>query len=265
MAHVEEEIERYLSQLNDNDTVENEQQEMIRMSDELKSRITYLQARLEQLQSQKKLLEKLERDTLAPADLNAKVMKSKDGFLPAYNVQSMVDNDTHFILSCEATDYPTDFHSLEENATTLKEQLSIVPQTYLADGGYANEEQIRALEQQGITCIVPFPKEPERKKMERAHGIAFSYDENSDCFTCSQGKKLLLIKKSKMYNHYYKRYQCKNYGDCAVKQYCTQSKTGRTMYKRVDAEWIEAYKEKLKTTTFKQQLKARKCTVEHPF
>ena len=67
------------------------------------------------MQSQKGVLEKLGCETLTPADPDANVMKSKDGFYPAYNLQSMVDNDTHFILSCEVTDYPTDYFSLEEN------------------------------------------------------------------------------------------------------------------------------------------------------
>jgi hypothetical protein len=142
-------------------------------------------------------------------------MKTKDGFLPAYNVQTTVDNDSHFITSCEVTDYPNDFHSLEENANTLKEQLDIVPETYLADGGYANEEQIQSLENKGIECIVSFPDEPESKKVQRDNGVTFTYDEKADCFKCSQGKTLFLVDKNcKKRNHFYNKYQCKECDDC---------------------------------------------------
>ena len=265
-ARIEKEIERYLNQLNENDAAENEQEEMLATSDELKREISYLKKQVEELGSQKELLEALGRESLAPSDPEAKVMKTKDGFLPAYNVQSTVDNASHFITSCEVTDYPNDFHSLEENASKLKEQLDIVPDIYIADGGYSNEEQIKTLESQGIECIVSFPSEPESKKVQRDNGIRFTYDEKLNCFHCSQGKALVLIEENcPKGNHLYNIYQCKECSGCAVKQHCTTSKTGRTISRRVDGEWINEYKEKSKTKEFKEKFKTRKCVVEHPF
>jgi hypothetical protein len=263
---VEKEIERYLTQLNENDAIENEQEEMLASSDALKNKIDYLQKQVERLDSQRKLLELLGRESLAPADPEAKIMKTKDGFLPAYNVQTTVDNNSHFITSCEVTDHPNDYHSLEENANTLKEQLNIVPEVYTGDGGYANEEQIKSLEEQGIECIVPFPDEPENKKVQRDNGIRFTYDEETDCFKCSQGKTLIVIQKNcKRGNHLYNVYQCKECNECPVKQHCTTSETGRTISRRVDGEWLNNHKEKSKTKEFKEKSKTRKCVVEHPF
>ena len=209
LAQAEKEIERYFSQLNENDAVENEQAEMLASSNELENRIACLQKEVETLLSQKQLLETIGRESLAPADPDARVMKTKDGFLPAYNIQTTIDNDSHFLTTCEVTDYPNDFHSLEENADTLKDQLDIVPETYLADGGYANEEQIQSLEKKEIECIIPFADEPESKKVQRDNGIVFTYDEKTDCFNCSQGKKLVLVeKKRKKKNHFFSKYQC---------------------------------------------------------
>ena len=266
IAQIEKEIDRYLNQLDEQDVIENEQEEKLTIAQSLESKIAYLSEKVEKLQSQKELLEMLDRESLAPFDPAAKVMKTKDGFLPAYNVQTTVDNDSHFIMSCEVTDYPNDFHSLEENAQTLKEQLDIVPQEYLADAGYANEEQIQSLETQGIECVVSFPKEPERKKIEQENGIKFTYDEKEDYFVCTQGKKLLLVDKNcKKKRHFYNKYQCKECKQCLVKQYCTTSKTGRIIYRRLAGEWLKNYKEKSKTSAFKAKFRRRKCAVEHPF
>jgi transposase len=266
LAQAEKEIERYFSKLNENDALENEQEEMLATSDELKQQIADLQKQVATLQSQKALLEGLDRQSLAPADPGARVMKTKDGFLPAYNIQTTVDNDSHFITSCETTDYQNDFHSLEENVHTLKEQLDIVPKICLADGGYANEEQIQSLEKQGIECIVPFADEPESKKIQQDNGVTFTYDEKADCFHCSQGKTLSLVERNcKKKKHFFNKYQCKKCNECPVKQYCTTSKTGRTMYRRLNGEWLNNYKEKSKTKEFKQKFKKRKCVVEHPF
>jgi hypothetical protein len=248
LAQAEKEIERYFTQLNDNDAIENEQEEMLASSNELKQQIADLQQQVETLQSQKELLERLDRESLAPADPAARIMKTKDGFLPAYNVQATVDNDSHFMMTCEVTDYPNDFHSLEENADTLKAQLDIVPETDLADGGYANEEQIQSLETQGIECIVPFPDEPESKKVQRDNGVTFTYDDKADCFQCSQGKTLLLVERNcKKRNHFFNKYQCKECSECTVRQHCTTSKIGRIIYRRINGEWLNSYKEKLKT------------------
>jgi len=267
LANVEKEIERYLSQLNENDIVENEQEDMIAISEALKEQIAALQNQVTELKSQKEMLKSHDSHFLSPVDPNAKVMKNKEGgFYPAYNVQNIVDNDTHFILASEATDHPTDYDSLEENMITLQKELDIIPEICLADGGYSNEEQIQSLEKQGIECVVPFQEETEKQKLDREHGITFTYDQNSDSFTCSQGQKLVLIQKNrKMKNHYYKKYQCKKCDECPVKQHCTTAEKGRTISKRQDEQWLIAYKEKLKTKKYKNLIKKRKSIVEHPF
>jgi len=266
LEQVEKEIERYFTQLKENDAIENEQSEMLETSNELQHQIADLQRQVEELQSQRNLLTTLDCEALVLADPAAKVMKTKDGFLPAYNVQTTVDNDSHFIMSCEATDYPTDFHLLEENVNTLKEQLDIKPEICLADGGYANEEQIQSLEKQGVECIVYFQDEPESKKVQRDNGINFIYNEKTDSFNCSQGKTLLLVLKNcKRKNHFYNKYQCKECGQCPLKQHCTVSKTGRIIYRRLNGNWLNNYKVKSKTKEFKDKFRIRKCVVEHPF
>ncbi|MDR0206099.1 MAG: IS1182 family transposase, partial [Bacteroidales bacterium] len=267
LTHAEKEIERYLSQLSENDTVEEEQADMLAKSEELKSQIDFLENQIQELKSRKNTLEKAGEEWLSPTDSDARLMKSKNGFMPAYNIQCTSDNESHFITTCEVTNYQNDYHSFKENATTLKEQLDIVPDTYLADGGYANEEDIQSLEEQGVECIVPFQNENESKKIEEAeNGIFFTYDEKSDSFECSQGKTLSLIQKNqKKRQRLYNKYQCKQCSKCPVKQYCTKSKKGRILYRRINGEWLNLYKEKLKTKEFKEKFKLRKCVIEHPF
>jgi hypothetical protein len=41
--------------------------------------------------------------------------------------------------------------------------------------------------------------------------------------------------------------------------------TGRIIYRRINDEWLNSYKEKLKTKEFKEKFKLRKCVVGHPF
>jgi transposase len=121
LAQAEKKMERYLSALAQNDALEDEQAEMLEVKKELSSEIAGLQGQVEELKAQKTLLETLDRESLAPADPEVKIMKTKDGFLPSYNVQTTVDNASRPITSCETTDNPNDFHSLEENIDALKD------------------------------------------------------------------------------------------------------------------------------------------------
>ena len=271
MEQLEIQLEKYLTQLQDNDTVESVEEQLSELSSELGvepallEKIAKLQEQVQSLEQQKQLLEKLGRDQLAPSDPEAKIMKSKEGFYPAYNVQSIVDTKHHMIAQLDVTDQPNDYHSLESNIEALKDQLGITPETVLADKGYANEDQIQSLETNGTRCIVPFPEQaPDQKQIDA--GITFEYDKKKDCFRCSKGQVLhlkdkKLIKRGKPYS----RYQGKNCNECPLKSSCTKSKIGRVIYRRLDNEWLLKYKEKLKTKEFKEMILLRKNYVEHPF
>jgi len=85
LVNVEKERDLYLSQINENDAIENEQENLLAMSEELKENITFLQNQVEELQSQKKSLETAGRQWMSPTDTEAKLMKSKERVIPAYN------------------------------------------------------------------------------------------------------------------------------------------------------------------------------------
>ena len=271
MEQLESQLDKYLSQLNDNDTVESVEEQLSELSNELGiepallEKIAKLQEQVQTLEEQKQLLEKMGRDSIAPADPEAKIMKSKEGFYPAYNVQSTVDDKNHMIAQMDVTDHPNDYHDLESNMNALKEQLGITPETVLADKGYANEDQIQSLEESGIKCIVPFPENaPDQNQIDA--GITFEYDKKNDCYRCSQGQILTLKDKNLIKNHkVYNRYQGKDCGECPLKSKCTKSKIGRVIARRLDNEWLLKYKEKLKTKEYKEKIKLRKNYVEHPF
>lgn len=271
MEQLEAQLEKYLTQFQENDIVESVEEQLFTLSEELGvepallEKIASLQSKIEKLESDKLLLETLGRESLAPADPDAKIMKTKEGFMPAYNVQSVIDHKHHMIGLMDVTDEPIDYPCIEKNTDALKEQIGIVPEELLADKGYANEDQIQTLEQNNIRCIVPFP-EPAVNQKQIDAGITFEYDKTDDCYRCSQGQTLPskakhVIKKNKPYA----AYQGKNCLQCPLKSQCTTSKKGRIIYRRKDNQWLLAYKEKLKTPQYKKACKERKNFVEHPF
>ena len=271
MEQLETQLEKYLTQLEDNDTVESVEEQLSELSSELGvepallEKIALLQAQVQTLEQQKQLLEKLGRESIAPADPEAKIMKSKEGFYPAYNVQSTIDTKNHMIAQMDVTDQVNDFDSLEPNIMAIKDQLGFTPEKVLADKGYANEDQIRLLEKDGTHCYVPFSRKIAKQKQIKV-GISFVYDKKNNCYHCSQGQILnLLIKRTIRKTKPYSAYQCKTCENCILRNACTKSKVGRVIYIRLENEWLLNYKEKLKTKEFKDLIKSRKNFVEHPF
>lgn len=271
MEQLEVQLDKYLAQLQENDVVESVEEQLSTLSEELGvepallEKIASLQYRIEKLEADKRILEASGRESLSPADPEAKIMKTKEGFMPAYNVQSVVDSKHHMIGMMDVTDEPIDYHCLEDNVKALEEQLEIIPEEILADKGYANEDQIQRLEIDGIRCIVPFPKPAVNHKQIDA-GITFEYDEKEDCYRCSQGQILGIVAKNVIKkNKPYAKYQGKNCLKCSLKSQCTKSKKGRIIYRRKNNEWLLAYMEKLKTSSYKKGCKERRNFVEHPF
>ena len=231
----------------------------------LLEKIASLQAQVEELENYKKFLETSEREAFAPSDPDAKIMKTKEGFMPGYNVQSTVDNKHHLISQMDVTDKPIDYECLESNVQALEQQIGVVPEELLADKGYANEDQIQNLEQNGVRCIVPFPEKAVNQKQLDAK-ISFEYDEENDCFYCSQGQILPLIaKRTIKRGKPYAIYQGNNCNECPLKTKCTKSKKGRIINRRLDNEWLQSYKKKLETPYYRKGCKERRNYVEHPF
>jgi len=273
MRRLEEELENYFNQLQNADAVDSLEEEITTLSKDsgidkaLLEKIAYLQAKIEELESYKRKIEENEQKSISLTDPDAKLMRSKQGFFPGYNIQSTVDSKNKMIIQLDVTDRQNDFNTLEENVESVKNELDIIPETVLADKGFANEDQIRSLEEQGINCVVPFYEMgKEKNKRQLDNGITFTYNEDEDCFYCSQGKKLTLMKKPfKERGKLYKKYQGKNCDQCSLKSVCTKSKKGRILSIRVEDEWLKKYKNKLKLAEYKELISDRKKYVEHPF
>lgn len=191
-------------------------------------------------------------------------MKTRNGFLPAYNVQSVVDSQHHLIGAMQVTDHPNDFEDLQPSIHAMQEDLQVEVAQAVADTGYANEEQILALEEEGKVIAVPFNEGDHSPKEDREHGIFFTYDADNDYYICSQ-EKYYLLKTGKFVNmesfieNIRKRLQ-----GLSPDKVLHHIKKGRIIYRRADAEPIRQYMKKCKGMKYKALIRLRKALVEHP-
>ncbi len=265
LVRIQDQMDGYLQILEENDILEDLEEEFGgnfkeggEVNRELLRRISELQEKIEVLEEQKAFLEEQHRHDVSPADPDARLMKSRDGFIPGYNVQLVVDRKHKMIANVEVLTNPSDENLLECAVDSLKEELNITPKEIIADRGYYNLVQIESLEnrKEAVDCYVAIKK----TKEEKTPAVEFYYDEEQDECRCSQGGRLPLKQKGKIY----KVYQGIDCDSCAIRSQCTRSKKGRILKRRINQHWQNKYRRKLEGPAGKTRMKIRRNVVEHP-
>jgi len=272
LGGIDKKIEEYLSRIAESDRRDDvldevEGNEGEQESSKYLDKIVELQKQVEKLQKQKETLEKEHRSYISASDPEARLMKSRDGKIPAYNVQIAVDEENHMIADSEVVTDETDLGMLPQMVESIKEELGEAPKEIIADRGYNNPDLIEAVEKKesasgGVIKIYTSQEKTSRDKEE----IKFKYDEEKDEYKCSEGKRLVLKQKNKLKRNslanVYRGIECEA---CPIRSKCTSSKKGRTVHRYLNQKWRDEYKTKMRSKLGKEKTAIRKTIVEHPF
>jgi len=87
-------------------------------------------------------------------DPESRIMKSKDGFVQAYNAQIAVDSAAQIIVAQDVTQSPVDSSQLVPMIDATKTNLGRYPEQASADAGYCSEGNLEALENRSIDGYV---------------------------------------------------------------------------------------------------------------
>lgn len=266
---IETEIQAYLKSLDSEDSKEEQaaEKDVTELTEDLLDRIKTLETELKKYKEQKLLLEKYQKDVVAPNDPQSNVMKSRNGLKPCYNAQVATESKGHFIMAEFIATQENDVTLLEKDTDQVRNQTGEYPKVVIADAGYHSPEIIKKIEESenNIECIVSIPIKAIDKQDQLA-GVSFTYDKDKDEYTCSQGQTLKKIHSNKKKgNALFDIYQSSGCQDCKLKQYCSKSKQGRSKQRSVIQDWIDQYETKMKRPENIELLKKRKTIVEHPF
>ena len=83
-------------------------------------------------------------------DPESRIMKSKDGFVQAYNAQAAVDAEAQVIVAQAVTQEANDKRQLVPMTDAIETNLGRKPEQLSADSGYCSDANIEALETRGI-------------------------------------------------------------------------------------------------------------------
>ena len=165
-----------------------------------------------------------------------------------YNIQASSDSKHKLLVEYDTGDV-NDTHALAPMALQTKELLKADKMNVLADKGYHTADQIQKCSDNGITTFVS-PKEPSTKDTGLYPITMFTYDKESDTYTCPQGS--IMRTNNNWYQHSekhhkegtgykFRRYVTKDCKTCQLRLKCTQGKNnGRAIDRNENADAIEA-------------------------
>ena len=152
----EKRIEEYLSRMDQED------QEYIRVMEldvkpqEMPQKLEEIRKRASKYEGYLKRMEESGEDQILETDPECRTIHTKEGLLPAYNVQSVVDEQNHLIVSFETTHANNDEGLLYQMAEQTKEELEIESAEFIADKGYDSRQDIEKCLMHGVVPNVGF-------------------------------------------------------------------------------------------------------------
>ena len=101
-------------------------------------------------------------------DPESRIMKSKDGFVQAYNAQAAVDAQTQIIVAQDVTQSAVDCGQLVPMVDAVEKNLGRKPEQASADSGYCSEANLEALESRHVDGYVATGRAKDATKDEIA-------------------------------------------------------------------------------------------------
>lgn len=149
-------IEEYLRILDDADRQEDFGDDPERLTRELiEEKLQEARERLKKYEGYQRIMEESGQSQMSLTDADARLMKSKNGFIVAYNPQTAVDSETHLIRDFQMTNQVTDHGLLDSTLEGIREESEGIIET-VADRGYeSKEDMVKCLEDGIIPNVIP--------------------------------------------------------------------------------------------------------------
>jgi transposase len=215
---------------------------------------------------------------LSLVDPDARLLKKKTTgtAVVGYNAQSVVDSKHHLIAAVEVTQAPSDWGQLTsmleaarevvqpiESTTPSQQATDAPPIRALADGGYADFEDIAAAERAGFEPYVSLPQNSSAQKNGLFTLDRFSFDEAADCYRCPGGQQLHRHSDTEIRGTTFQAYHnvaaCR---ECPLRKQCTKG-AYRKIKRHPEQPAIDRVKQRMEQNP--GVYRRRAATVEHPF
>ena len=208
------------------------------------------------------------REHMHPGEPDAQMMKNHEGTRLGYNAQAVVDSKAGVIVAAEVTTDQNDKRQLVPILKKVQEEVGMVAEETVADGGYCSGEQLDSAERAKLPVLVNMG---EVRRAEEAggryHSSKFIYDPENDCLICPMGEKLEYERTCKRKDRSFETrvYRCKSFKNCPVRWDCSKDKNGRCVERSPYTDAILRQKEKQEDKAKADLLRRRMYIAEPAF
>jgi hypothetical protein len=137
------------------------------------------------------------------------------------------------------------------------------PEIAVADTKYGTTENIVGMEQDGIRAYTPMADLNKRRDFYTIDD--FLYDAEANIYTCPQGHELPLWSRRKTEQVFVYRADATICNACPVKAKCTESKTGRHIFRPFAQLYLERVKGYYETEAYQKAMRKRQVWIEPMF
>lgn len=229
---------------------------------------------LRNAESRKAFLEELgrklaesKRKHISSTDEECRMMRTKDGIKPSYNVQAAVDEKNQVVVAMDVTNSENDYGQMPHMVEKITENCGMSPVMVLADTGYSDNDSLKRLDEMEQEALIALKEHPKNTKVSDLFSSkCFIADENEDVLICPAGRKLFYKDTYKYGSDNYKSYSATGCSSCSFRNQCVNAKKGsRRVSIRCDESVRNKMKEKLKRSGSKLVYELRKQIVEPVF
>ena len=268
---INEHIDQLVDDIQRLDTQEQDKEPLTELKEQLtdqKKRKEKIQEIVKELNQRQKHCTKDQTPFYNTTDPECAKIHKSNKTTAGYIVQTSVDGKHGLIVHAESTNVKNDAGQLNDQIEKAKDVLNKTPENVVTDTGYYSLPDLSQVDD-NITVVIPTQKQvlKERNKDNPTpfDKEQFVYNEESDIYTCPNGKVL-------KYKQFDKDKQVKAYKasrkDCLSCPYqgdCTKSKNGRTVKRSIHEKLKEQLEQIYESDDGKNIYAQRKQKVELPF
>ncbi len=137
------------------------------------------------------------------------------------------------------------------------------PRQATGDSKYGTEDNLVAIEDQGIRAYIPIPDMDHRTEFFSVD--QFRYEAEHDVYLCPAGKELRFDRPHSTERSRNSRARARDCNHCPLKAQCTTSKQGRSLCRSVDEACLDRVRAYQLTEAYKKALRKRQVWVEPLF
>ena len=164
LLDVEEKISRYMKELDEADAAESRPGALTK--EDIVGVLDYLERRKAQLTEALEQMAGSGENHICTTDPESRLMKTRDGIRPSFNLQTAVEAKNHLIVHYDVTSECTDWHLFGDGINASKAALGVENLEGIADRGYSNDEEIQQCLLNGDTPTT-HPNKGEKSRMFR--------------------------------------------------------------------------------------------------